>query len=157
MLRELTARLTSLNSDRLSGALLFLLAAFILWQNLSYPVGTLSEPGAGFLPLLLGLALALVSVLIAWFGGAALSIKAIGWGEAPRAVLILAACCVAVLVFEPFGYRLTLIALLVFLLGVVERKPIINVLLTAIGFSLITYFVFFNLLDVQLPRSPLGF
>jgi putative tricarboxylic transport membrane protein len=157
MLRELTARLTSLSSDRLSGALLFLLAAFILWQNLSYPVGTLSEPGAGFLPLILGLALALVGVLIAWFGGKATSLKAIGWGEAPRALLILAACSVAALAFEPLGYRLTLIALLVFLLGVLERKPVINVLLTAIGFALISYYVFFDLLDVQLPRSPWGF
>jgi hypothetical protein len=157
MPRALIARLTSLSSDRISGALLFLVAVFALWQNLSYPFGTLSEPGAGFLPLLLGFALALVSVLITWFGRDAVPIKTIGWGEAPRAALILVACCVAVLAFEPFGYRLTLIALLVFLLGVVERKPVINVLLTAIGFSLVTYFVFFNLLDVQLPRSPWGF
>jgi hypothetical protein len=157
MLRALMGRLTSLSSDRLSGALLFLVAAFILWQNFSYPLGTLSEPGAGFLPLLLALALALVGLLIAWLGGETISLKAIGWAEAPRALLILAACGIAVLMFEPFGYRLTIIALLVFLLGVVERKPALKVLLTALGFSFASYFVFFNLLGVQLPRSPWGF
>jgi hypothetical protein len=41
-------RLTSIGSDRLSGTLLFLLALFILWQNRAYPIGTLTEPGAGF-------------------------------------------------------------------------------------------------------------
>lgn len=157
MLRALTDKLMSVSSDRFSGALLFLLAVFVLWQNRSYPLGTLSEPGAGFLPLLLGLAFVLVSLLIAWFGAGAVKLKDIGWGEAPRAVLILVACGVAASVFERIGYRLTLMGLLVFLLGVLERKPVIHVVLIAVGFSFISYYVFFNLLDVQLPRSPWGF
>lgn len=150
-------KFTALSSDRISGALLFLLALFILWQNSHYPIGILSEPGAGFLPLLLGLAFAVTSLVIAWYGADAVPLNAIGWIEAPRAILVLAACAVAMLVFEWAGYRLTLIGLLVFLLGVVERKPVLNVLLTAAGFSLISFYVFYNLLDVQLPRSPLGF
>jgi len=150
-------RLTSLGSDRLSGTLLFLLALFVLWQNRAYPVGTLTEPGAGFLPLFLGAAFAITSALIAWYGAGSLPLKDIGWGEAPRAIAILVACGVAASVFEWLGYRLTIFALLVFLLGVIERKPIHIVLVVAAGFSLLSYFVFFNLLDVQLPRSPRGF
>jgi hypothetical protein len=149
-------RLTSLGSDHLSGTLLFVLALFILWQNRAYPIGTLTEPGAGFLPLFLVIAFAITSALIAWYGTDALPVKDIGWGEAPRAIAILVACGIAASVFEWLGYRLTIFALLVFLLGVVERKPILIVLSVAVCFSLLSYFVFFNLLDVQLPRSPWG-
>jgi hypothetical protein len=150
-------RLSSLGSDRLSGTLLFLIALFILWQNRAYPIGTLTEPGAGFLPLSLGVTFAITSALIAWYGTDALPVKDIGWGEAPRAIAILVACGIAASVFEWLGYRLTIFALLVFLLGVIERKPILIVLSVAACFSLLSYFVFFNLLDVQLPRSPWGF
>ncbi len=150
-------KLTSVGSDRLSGTLLFLLALFILWKNRSYPIGTLTEPGAGFLPLFLGIAFAIITALIAWYGTDAVPLRDIGWGEAPRAIAILLACGIAASIFEWLGYRLTIFALLIFLLGVIERKPVHSVLLVAIGFSLLSYFVFFNLLDVQLPRSPWGF
>lgn len=150
-------KLTSLGSDRVSGTLLFLLALFILWQNRAYPIGTVTEPGAGFLPLLLGLGFAGTSALIAWYGTDTLPLRDIGWGETPRAIAILTACGIAASVFEWLGYRLTIFALLVFLLGVLERKKVPVVLLVAALFSLGSYFVFFNLLDVQLPRSPWGF
>jgi hypothetical protein len=150
-------RLTSIGSDRLSGTLLFLLALFILWQNRAYPIGTLTEPGAGFLPLFLGIAFAITSALVAWHGTDSLPLKNIGWGEAPRAIAILVACGFAASIVEWLGYRLTIFAVLVFLLGVIERKPIHIVLPVAVGFSLLSYFVFFNLLDVQLPRSPWEF
>lgn len=150
-------RLTSISSDRASGALLFALALFVLWQNRVYPLGSLTEPGAGFLPLLFALAFAVVTALIVLFGGQAERLKDIGWGEAPRALIILAACGVAASVFEWLGYRFTLTALLLFLLGVVERRPLIGTVLTAAGFPLVSFYVFYNLLDVQLPWSSWGF
>jgi hypothetical protein len=154
---RLVDRISSISSDRLSGSLLFALSLFVLWQNLAYPIGSLTDPGAGLMPLLLGLAFAVVTALIVLLGGHSARLKDIGWGEAPRAFVILAACGVATSVFEWLGYRLTLAALLVFLLGVVERRPIVAVVLTAGGFSIVSYFVFHNLLDVQLPRSPWDF
>lgn len=150
-------RLTSISSDRLSGALLFALALFVLWQNRAYPIGSVTEPGAGFLPLLLATAFLVVTALITLFGGQAARLNDLGWGEAPRALVILGACAMAALMFERLGYRLTLAALLVFLLGVIERRPITGVLLTAAGFPLVSYFIFFDLLEVQLPRSVWGF
>ena len=51
---------------------------------------------------------------------------------------------------------LSVIALLVFMLGVVERKRPLVTLLVAFGFAFISYFVFATLLNVQLPRGPWG-
>jgi hypothetical protein len=143
-------------SDRVSGALLFLLALFVLWQNLSYPLGSLAEPGAGFVPLLLGIALAVVGGSIALTGGTSAPLKSLGWTEAPKGLAIFAALIFATLALEQIGYRLTIFSVLVFLIGVVERKPAIPMLATAAGFSVLSYFVFHNLLEVQLPLGPFG-
>ena len=47
--------------------------------------------------------------------------------------------------------------MLVFFLGVMERRPPVMVVLVALGFGLISYYVVGTLLSVPLPRSPWGF
>ena len=58
---------------------------------------------------------------------------------------------------ERLGYRLTMVALLIFFLGVVERRNWIAAVVVAIGFSLISYLVFATWLRVPLPVGPWGF
>ena len=69
---------------------------------------------------------------------------------------MLIACGVATFALERIGYRLTMIALLVFIIGVVERKKVLPTALVAFGFAFLSYFLFATLLKVQLPRSPWG-
>ena len=84
-------------------------------------------------------------------------LAAMKWTEATRAVVILVACGVATLALERIGYRLTVIALLIFLLGVLERRRPLPVALVALGFSFASFYVVGDLLRVPLPRSPWGF
>jgi hypothetical protein len=79
------------------------------------------------------------------------------WTEATRAAVIIGACAAATLALERIGYRLTVIALLVFLLIVIERKRPLPAALVALGFSLGSFYVVGDLLRVPLPRSPWGF
>ena len=146
-----------LRSDQFSGLMLLALALYVGWQNRVYPVGTLSEPGPGYLPLLLAVFLGVMGLLIALWGVRSAPLATMRWTEAPRAVVILIACGVALLVLERIGYRLTVIALLIFFLGVLERKRPVRVALVALGFSFASYYVVGDLLRVPLPRSPWGF
>ena len=146
-----------LKSDQFSGLMLLALALYIGWQNRVYPVGTLSEPGPGYVPLLLEIFLGAMGLLTALWGARSAPLAAMQWKEATRAVVILAACGIATLALERIGYRLTVIALLVVLLGVLERKPPVAVALVALGFSFASYYVVGDLLHVPLPRSPWGF
>jgi hypothetical protein len=41
----------ALKSDQLSGLMLLVLALYAGWENSAYPVGTLQEPGPGYMPL----------------------------------------------------------------------------------------------------------
>ena len=76
---------------------------------------------------------------------------------ATRAIAILIACGVATLALERIGYRLTVIVLLVFFLGVLERKRPLPVALVSLGFGFASFYVVGDLLRVPLPRSPWGF
>jgi Na+/phosphate symporter len=79
------------------------------------------------------------------------------WPEGTRAVVILVACGAATFALERIGYRLTVLALLVFFLGAIERRRPLPVALVSIGFSLASFYVIGDLLHVPLPVSPWGF
>jgi hypothetical protein len=146
-----------LRSDQFSGLMLLALALYVGWENRAYPIGTLQEPGPGYLPLLLVVFLGGLGLLITLWGIRSEPFASLKWPEGVRAVVILAACAAASFALERIGYRLTVIVLLVVLLGVLERKRPLPVALVALGFSLASFYVVGDLLHVPLPRSPWGF
>ncbi len=145
-----------LHSDRISGAVFVVIALLVAWENRAYPLGSLSAPGPGYMPLALAAALGAFGLVVVLRGHASPLLDTIDWTEGKRAVVLLIACGVAAFALEPIGYRLTMIALLVFMLGVVERKRPLPTLLVALGFAFSSYFIFATLLKVQLPRGPWG-
>lgn len=153
---EVASSRRSLRSDQVSGLLLLALALYLAWMNRAYPIGTLSEPGPGYVPLLLAVFMGAMGLLVALSGGKSTALAALEWTEAKRAIALLVACGVAAYALERFGYRITMAALLVFFLGVMERRNPMMVVLVGVGFSLITYYVFATLLRVPLPVSPWG-
>jgi hypothetical protein len=148
--------LRNLRNDQLSGFMLLALAALVAWQNRAYPLGSLQEPGPGYTPLVISIFLAAMSLLIIVRGGSSPRVSEMPWPEAPRATLILIACGVATYALESLGYRLTIAALLVFFLGVIERRKPIAVAAVSVGFSLLSYYLIADLLRVPLPRGPWG-
>jgi putative tricarboxylic transport membrane protein len=145
-----------LHSDRISGAVFVVIALLVTWENRAYPLGSLSAPGPGYMPLGLALALGAFGLIVMLRGRASPLLNTIDWTEGRRAIVLLIACGVAAFALDHIGYRLTMIGLLVFMLGVVERKRPLATLLVAIGFAFISYYVFATLLKVQLPLGPWG-
>ena len=146
-----------LRSDQVSGLMLVALALYVWWMNRAYPLGSLAEPGPGYMPLLLAIFMGVMGLLVTLSGGKSMPLAAIEWTEARRAIALLIACAVAAYALERLGYRITMAALLVFFLGVMERRKPMMVASVGIGFSLITFYVFATLLRVPLPVSPWGF
>jgi hypothetical protein len=146
-----------LASDRVAGATLLAIAAFAVWQNSGLPLGSLSEPGPGSVPLIFALLLGLTGLLIALLGARTVAVSELGWADGRRAIAILVAASFAAFALERLGYRITVIALLVFLLGAVERRRPLPVLAVSLGFAFVSYWIFNSLLLVQLPRGPYGF
>jgi putative tricarboxylic transport membrane protein len=149
-------RLRRLREDQLSGLMLLALALFVGWHNYSYPLGTLQEPGPGYVPFLIAIFLGVTGLVIAARGGASKSLGEVKWPEAKRAAIILLACGAATYALEELGYRITIAALLVFFLGVLERRRPLAVATVSIGFSLLSFYLLGDLLRVPLPRGPWG-
>jgi hypothetical protein len=145
-----------------AGALV-LLGAVFLWRSfVALPLGTLSDPGPGAAPVLLA-GLLIVCALWNQLGGGAALLDADEEEEAPaepgalrHAILLFAAVIAAAFALGPLGYRLTILALLLLLVGLVERKPLTTTLLLSLGLSFGSYWLFNNLLKVPLPTGPFG-
>jgi hypothetical protein len=146
----------TLRSDQVSGLFLTALAAFVGWQNRAYPLGSLQEPGPGYTPLIIAVFLGVTGLLIVLKGFSSKPLREIQWPEAKRAALILVACGVATYALEHIGYRIAIAALLVFFLGVMERRKPLAVAAVAIGFSLLSFYFIGTLLRVPLPVGPGG-
>ena len=144
-------------SDRVAGSALVLLAVITAWETRRLPLGTLHNPGPGFMPVLLALILGALGIVVVLRGGSSPRLAELRWPEARHSAAILIGCAVAAFALERLGYRLTVIVLLAFLLGVMERKRPAVVAAVALGLSFGSFFLFSNLLRVPLPRGPWGF
>jgi hypothetical protein len=143
--------------DRISGAFLFLLGLFVAWEDRVLPLGTHGRPGPGYFPLLLSAILGILGLLLVLQGRSSPHLRSTRWGEARHAAAILACSFLATFGIERLGYRITMILILGFLFGVVERLKFWQVFALTIGLSLGSFWVFDSLLKVILPRGGFGF
>jgi putative tricarboxylic transport membrane protein len=145
-----------LTVDRVAGAVLVLFALAVAWQALGLPLGSLANPGPGYVPLALAAALAAAGLAIALFDRGSRPWRAVRWTEARHALGILAACAFSALALERLGFRATVFALVAFLLGALERRRLLAVAVAAFALAAGTHYLFATLLKVPLPRGPWG-
>lgn len=143
--------------DRVSGSALVLLGLFIMWERRVLPLGTHGQPGPGYLPLLLAVLLVILGGLLALRGGGSAPLRTVVWSEAPHALAILACTVFATALLERLGYRVTMVIVLGFLFGVMERLRLWQVAALTLGLSLGTFWLFDSFLRVPLPRGGWGF
>src|SRR5262245_31960137 len=145
-----------LTRDRVAGLVLVLAALAIAFEARVLPLGTLHRPGPAYMPLVTAAPIGFMGALVALRGGRP-ALKALAWPEARHAALLLAACAFAAYALERLGYRLTVAIMVVFFLGLLERRHPLAVIATAAGLSLGSFYLFSNLLRVPLPLGPWNF
>jgi len=147
---------TGLHDDQLTGAALAIVGALVAWQSWQYPIGSLADPGPGYLPFALGIALAGFGAVVAAAGGRSPAFRWRHFGDGLKGLAILAGLGFAALALERLGYRITIAVLLLYYLGVVERRPWITTLVLTVVVSLGSHYVFARLLRVPLPIGIFG-
>ena len=143
--------------DRLSGTVLVLLGLFVVWERRVLPLGTHNQPGPGYFPLLLAILLIIFGGILIARGGLTRAFRSLSWLEAPHAIAILSCSVFATLFMERVGYRITMIIILGFLLGAMERIRLWQALTLTLGLALGSFWLFDSLLRVPLPRGGWGF
>jgi putative tricarboxylic transport membrane protein len=145
-----------LTTDRIGASALCLLALLVMWESRTLPLGTWRQPGPAYFPVLLAALLLILGALVWAMGGAAAPVAGVGWGEARHALVILAVSAFICLGLERLGYRLTMLAALLVLVWLVERKGLWASAVFAFALSFGSYYLFDTLLRVPLPRGPFG-
>ena len=132
------------------------------WRSLAgTPLGTFVTPGPGAAPLLLAglLIIAGLWTAIVTMAGAPGEIteeSRLDRAGLQHAALVLGAAAFAASAIGYLGYRLTVLAVLFFLIGVVERKPTVPALSLSLALAFGTYWLFVRVVRIPLPTGPFG-
>lgn len=146
-----------MTTDRVSAIALIIFALLVIWESRQLPLGTLRQPGPAFVPILLALLLLMFAVFLVLTSNRAPSLSSITWTEWRHALAILAASLFSVFAIERIGYRLTVLLVLGFLVKLLEQRSWIVSLSFAFTLSFGSFFLFYTVLRVPLPKGPFGF
>ena len=145
-----------MSTDRVAGATLVLIGLVAIWESRAFPLGSLHRPGPAYMPVLLATLLIVFGVAVFAMGARARALREVGWHEWRHAVAIFGACAFAAWALERLGYRLTMAAVLAFLILAVERKGLVLGLALTVAMAWGSFYLFDTLLKVPLPRGPFG-
>jgi putative tricarboxylic transport membrane protein len=145
-----------LTTDRVAGGALVLVGLVAIREGLAFPLGTVARPGPAAMPVVLGGLLVLFGLLVAVRDAGSRRLAEVGWPEWRHAAAIAIAAAFAAWGLDRLGYRITVAAVMLFLLGVLERQRLVVTLTMTALVALGSYLLFDTLLRVPLPRGPFG-
>lgn len=153
---HLPASLTQRRLEAAIGGVIILLGAFALWQALRMPPGSVSLPGPGMLPAVLGSLLVVAGAAIVvrglWLGDAAEETVALGHNHI---VLVLLALFASALLLEPLGFIVTGTLFLFVQFWVLGGIAWWRAMLASLVVTLCCRYFFSDLLGVRLPPFPI--
>jgi hypothetical protein len=152
----------TLRADHVAGLLFVGVGVLVFALSGELPTGTLSMPGAGFLPKILAGLSILFGLVLVLRAGESRPFAAISWSDALHAapVVIIAGAAIAgaaIALFEWLGFLITMALMMVALLVIVERRNPLFAALYSVGVVALTYVTFVYLLKTPLPVGPFGY
>jgi putative tricarboxylic transport membrane protein len=147
--------------DQLSGFFWVALSLFVCIESGRTGIGTLHNPGPGFLPFwssvifgMFGLILIITNILKKrWEGRITDLWKDVEW---KKVIWVLFSLLLYSFVLSKIGFLIATFGLMTFLLSLMRRpKTWIREVATALIIALISYFLFRVFLDIQLPKGLL--
>ena len=150
-------------AEMITGVFLLVLSGLVIWEAGQMPPSSSFGPGAGFLPLWLGILLAVLATILfvsAWRRQATeKDKKSVFPGK--QALFAIAAVMVGLAVYifliETLGYLVDTFLLIVFLMKAVEREKWPLTLMVAVGTTVVLFLTFQVLLQITLPSNMFGF
>jgi putative tricarboxylic transport membrane protein len=149
------------NGDVVSGGVLAGLGIYLMMEARAWDYMTPEGPGPGFFPMWYGIALALLSVVLAAQGARAAALgtghSRVDWQAVGRAMMswVALASCIALL--KTLGFVVAFSLLTVFVVAVMYGRPIVTAVAAALGITGAFYLIFKVALQVELPAGVFGF
>ena len=149
-------------ADRASGLFWLIFSLFISYESRKLGLGTLHQPGPGFLFFWTGIVTAILSLFVIAMSLRKLSPEEaqepiFGKGRVAKIVLVLISLFLYALLMERLGFLIVTLLFFIFLLGVIERKRWTLAVLVSLIVTAASYLVFEKALQSQLPKGLLEF
>lgn len=145
----------TIRADHIGGALFILGGLLIFALSGDLPFGSLSFPGAGFMPLIIATLLIIFGLFLALGAAQSSPFSDIDWSDLPHAATVTVIAAATIAFYTVLGFIIVVPAMLFALLVVIERKNILVALLYSAAITTMTWWLF-QVLRAPVPDSPLG-
>jgi Tripartite tricarboxylate transporter TctB family len=146
-----------IRTDHVAGSVFVALGIVVLALSGDLPVGTLSFPGAGMMPKLVAGLMIVFGLLLVGRAGESATLASLAWGDLPHAARVVAITAVAIALYQPLGFIITMALLLFTLTFGAERRPVLAAAAFSAGVVALTYLLFAVVLKTPLEPGVLGF
>jgi len=147
----------NLRADHVAGVFFVAAGLTVIALSGDLPVGRLSMPGAGFLPMLVAVLIIILGISLFFRASESHPFSAINWDDAKHAAAVILITAAAVALYVSLGFIITMILMMIALMVVIERKNIVRASLYSAFVVVLTYLVFVHLLQSPLPGGVLGY
>jgi len=144
------------NAELWGGAIWFAVSLFVIEHGRRLELGTINEPGMGFMMFWLGLTMAAISLAIAVQAvqNEGPSVRALWIGTRwQKTLIVIVTFVVYSIAFTRLGFILSTIPLMLVLLRAIDPVPWRTALPISIGAPFLVWWVLKSLLQIQLPSG----
>lgn len=147
----------TLRADHVAGAFFIAFGLLVIALSGDLPFGTLSFPGAGFLPDIVAVLTIVFGLVLVLRAGESKPLATLSWGDAKHAGLVVLLTAAAIAVFDWLGFLTTDVLLIFGLLVIIERRRLLPATVFSVGVVGFTYVLFVYALKTPLETGPFGF
>ena len=141
-----------IRADHVAGAAFVLFGATVIALSGDLPIGQLSMPGSGFLPMIVATLTIIFGLMLIVRAKESGPFSELGWGDGKHAAMVTAIAAAAIALYEHLGFFFTMLLMMVALLIVIERRNALRAGIYCIAIVLFTYVSFVYGLKTLLPE-----
>jgi hypothetical protein len=147
----------NLRADHVAGAAFVMFGVAIIALSGDLPVGRLSMPGSGFMPMIIACLTIIFGLALIARAGESEPFSNLDWEDGKHAAMVTAITALAITFYTYLGFIITMVLMMVGLLIVIERRNPFYAAGYSIVIIMLTYVSFEYLLKTPLPESPFSY
>jgi hypothetical protein len=143
--------------DHVAGAFFIAFGLAVIGFSGDLPVGELSMPGAGFLPMLVAVLTILFGAVLMLRARESAAFASIDWSDLRHAGPVVLITAAATALYTVIGFILTMLLMMLGLIILVERRSVIRAAIYSLAVVVVTYGVFVYAIKAPLPGGLVEF
>ena len=141
-----------IRADHVAGAAFVIFGGAIIALSGDLPVGQLSMPGSGFLPMIVAGLTILFGLILVLRAQESAPFAELAWDDGKHAAIVTVITAAAIALYEHLGFFFTMLLMMITLLIVIERRNPLRAAVYSIAIVFGTYVSFVYGLKTPLPE-----